>query len=246
LIRCADKITAVNDAIAEEMGRRYKVKIDEVILNCPPYESNFSSKADRTIRSRFNIDEETPIYLYSGGLVKQRGIENTILALKYLEKGVLVILGEGQLKNKLIELIKREHLEGRVFFSKFVPHTEVPKFISSADVGILPYENVGINHYLCSPSKLFHYIMAELPVVCSDFPFLRKVVLGNGLGTTFNPADPVSIAEAIRFIVSNKARYQEIKKNLLKAKKRYCWEKEEKKLLKVYNDLNASPKEGGK
>lgn len=239
LIRKADRITVVNDAIGEAMERRYKIKIDEVILNCPPYEDNFL-QGDARIRKKFNIKEEIPVYLYSGGLVKQRGIENTILALKHLEKGVLFILGEGQLKDKLVELIKREGLEDRVFFSEFIPHAEVPKFISSADVGLLPYENVGLNHYLCSPSKLFHYIMAELPVACSDFPFLRKVILDNGLGATFDPADPKSIAEAIEFIVGNKTRYQEIKENLSEAKKRYCWENEEKKFLRVYGVLNNS------
>jgi glycosyltransferase involved in cell wall biosynthesis len=236
LIRFAHKITAVNDFIAEEMEWRYKVEVDKVILNCPPYEANFSKRKGRTIRKKFSIGEETPIYLYSGGLVKQRGIESTILALKYLKKGVLVILGEGQLKKELIQLIKRKHLEDRVLFSNFVPHTEVPRFISSADVGILPYENVGINHYLCSPSKLFHYIMAELPVACSDFPFLRKVVVGNGLGATFDPTNPRSIANAIAFICKS-GKYLEIKSHLKTAKKKYCWKNEELKFMHVYESL---------
>ena len=77
-----------------------------------------------------------------------------------------------------------------MFFSDFVHHAEVARFISSADIGLIPYERVGINHYLCSPSKLFHYIMAEIPVACSDFPFLRKVVLENGVGAVFDPSDP--------------------------------------------------------
>ncbi len=243
LIRRADKVTVVNDAIADVMEKQYRIKVDRVILNCPPFEKDFRSKNGSSIRDRFGIDEKEPVYLYSGGLVEQRGIENTVLSLKYLKDGVLVILGEGQIKDSLVEMISSEGLEKRVFFSDFVLHTEVPTFISSADVGIIPYENVGINHYLCSPSKLFHYIMAELPVVCSDFPFLRKVVLDNELGATFDPANPESIARAIRSVVESNARYKEIKENLKRAKRIYNWENEEKKFLEIYSNLNGSFKE---
>jgi len=237
LIRKADKVTVVNDAIADKMKKMYRTNIDAVILNCPPYTNNFDGNEGRTIRDIFNLPDSIPVFLYSGGLVKQRGIENTIISLKYIKNGVLVILGEGLLKDTLIELIEKEGLKGRVFFTDFVPHTEVPKFISSADVGIIPYENVGINHYLCSPSKLFHYIMAELPVACSDFPFLRKIVLENNLGAVFDPGDPQSIASAIERIVADPVFYRKLKDNLKVAKRQYCWEIEEKKFLSIYNDV---------
>ncbi len=236
LIRKADKITVVNDAIAEVMEKYYKRKIDAIILNCPPYEDNLHFQRGKTIREFFSIPDNVPIFLYSGGLVKQRGIENTILSLKYIKEGVLVLLGEGPLKEKLLELIAKEKLEERIFFADFIPHTEVPKFISSADVGIIPYENVGINHYLCSPSKLFHYIMAELPIACSNFPFLRKIVIGHEIGKTFDPSNPRSIAEAISLIMVS-SNYKKFKENLRKIKTKYCWENEEQKFLKVYKEL---------
>ncbi|MFC1846374.1 glycosyltransferase [Chloroflexota bacterium] len=237
LIRSADKVTVVNDAIARKMEKKYIIKVNEVILNCPHYYDCYSKKHTISVREKLGIDHSIPVYLYSGGLVSKRGIENTILSLKYLPKGALVILGEGRFKEELINIIDKEHLEARVYFSDFVPYGQVSEFISSADVGILPYENVGINHYLCSPSKLFHYIMAELPVACSDFPFLKKVVLDDDLGATFDPGNPRSIARSIDSIISSKKRYREIKSNLLQAKRKYCWENEEQKFIKVYRDL---------
>ena len=193
--------------------------------------------SDPEIATQLQIDEKTPIYLFSGGLVKHRGIENTILALRHLKEGVLVLLGEGQLKDELLALRSKEGLERRVFFADFVHHLDVPQLISSANAGIIPYENVGINHYLCSPSKLFHYIMAELPVACSNFPFLRKIVLENGLGSVFNPDDPESIAQAITDLVKDSKKYSLIKANLKVAKQKYCWEEEEKKFLSIYREI---------
>lgn len=241
LIRLADGVTVVNDAIADVMARKYRVKIDSVVLNCPPLEEKPAAAAGaRTIRQIFELPEDEIVLLYSGALSKDRGIENTVRALTELRQTSLVILGEGPLREELDDLIEDSGLEGRVFFSDFVPHAEVPRFISSADVGVIPYERVGVNHYLCSPSKLFHYIMAEVPVACSDFPFLRKVVVENELGAVFDPSDPSSIANAVRTIVNVPGAHAACRERLKVAKRRYCWEEEEKRMMRVYAALDGS------
>jgi len=241
LIRLVDKKIAVNEFIRRKLEKNYKIRIDEVILNCPPY-CDITPVSDNgcNIRTMLNIPGDRPVYLYCGGLVKNRGIENTILSLKYLDDGILVVLGEGPFKEELMELIRKEDLDRRVRFLNFVGHKDVPQLISSATAGILPYENVGLNHYLCSPSKLFHYIMAELPIACSNFPFLSKVVINDGrrLGVFFDAHDPRSIATAIKQIISDPESYQQIKMNLREAKKIYNWENEEKKFMHIYNSLS--------
>ena len=192
-MRTADRVIAVNPAIAGEMERRYRRRVDSVVLNCPPFEDLSAAPSD-TIRDRFDLGPGVPVFLFSGGLSRNRGIKNTVLALRELDEGVLVILGEGALREELERLAAEHGLGGRVLFTDFVPHEDVPGFIRSADVGVIPYENVGVNHYLASPSKLFIYLMAEMPIACSDFPFLRSVVVDNGLGEVFDPGDPSSIA----------------------------------------------------
>jgi glycosyltransferase involved in cell wall biosynthesis len=83
--------------------------------------------------------------------------------------------------------------------------------------------------------------MAELPVACSDFPFLRKVVTNGGetLGTLFDPAHPEDIAHAINRIVTDRDHYDRIKHNLREAKKVYNWENEVKKLIRVYKEIES-------
>lgn len=245
LVRFTDGITVVNDAIADVMARKYRIHIDSVVLNCPPLEEKPALAAGaRTIRERFGLPESEIVLLYSGALGKDRGIENTVLALTRLRQTSLVILGEGGLKPDLERLIEESGLSRRVFFSDFVPHSEVPRFISSADIGVIPYENVGVNHYLCSPSKMFHYIMAELPIACSDFPFLRKVVVENEIGAAFDPSDPESIAAAVRSIINVPGAHAACRSRLKVVKHRYCWEEEEKRLMNVYARLGAKRERG--
>jgi glycosyltransferase involved in cell wall biosynthesis len=160
LMRRVDRVTAVNDAIAEAMERASGRRIDAVVLNCPPYEP---SPAGPSFRERLGLPAGARVMLYSGGLRPDRGIEHAVRALEHLPGWHLVLVGSGPLEGDLVRLAAERGLSDRMWRTGFVPHAEVPRFIGSADVGVIPYLDVGLNHYLCSPSKLFHYMMAELP-----------------------------------------------------------------------------------
>jgi glycosyltransferase involved in cell wall biosynthesis len=101
-------------------------------------------------------------------------------------------------------------------------------------VVLLPYQDVGLNHRMCSPSKLFHYIMAGVPIVASDLPFLNQVITNGGLGYCCDTSNPETLALNIRRCLEHQ---ETLKRNLSVANKVYCWENEERKLLKVYENL---------
>jgi glycosyltransferase involved in cell wall biosynthesis len=238
LIARPDRVIVVNPAIAAEMEQRYGRPVDAVVLNCAPLVP--SLPPGPTIRERAGLAPGTKVVLYSGGLTPQRGLENCVRAMVRLEDAALVLLGEGELREPLARLAQQLGVGDRVRFLQFVDHREVPAVIASADVGLVPYENVGRNHYLASPSKLFHYIQAELPIACSDFPFLRQIVIDTGAGLGFDPADPESIARAIRGITSDPQRQAQARAATAALKRRYCWEREEERFLEIYGELAAA------
>jgi glycosyltransferase involved in cell wall biosynthesis len=160
-----------------------------------------------------------------------------IHALEDLEDVHLVLLGEGLLREELERLSASIGVQERVAFADFVHHEDVPRFISSADVGIIPYEPVGVNHYLCSPSKLFHYIMARLPIVCSDFPYLRRVVVQNAIGDVCDPQDPKSIAAAVRRLIDSPGAREACRERMGALRQTYCWEQQEKQFMSLYRSL---------
>jgi glycosyltransferase involved in cell wall biosynthesis len=237
LIGRVQRICAVNDAIAEVIARSYGVRVDAVVLNCPPLSSSPNGgKPSPDLRATLRLGDSQTMIVYSGTLGPHRGLGNLIGSLRHLdEDAVLVMLGEGELRGELERVAADEGVRGRVFFRDFVPHLEVPGLLAGADVGVVPYEHIGMNNYLSSPSKLFHYIMAGLPVACSDFPFLRSVVVQNEIGAVFDPADPASIAAAIRAALA--LRGEALDARLEALRRRYCWEQEEQRFLGVYHSL---------
>jgi len=76
-----------------------------------------------------------------------------------------------------------------------------------------------------------------MEVVRCDFPALTEVVERYGLGCTFDPEDPESIAAAINRVLGDGKDYEAMKKNALEAAKIFNWETESGKLLEVYRRL---------
>ena len=91
------------------------------------------------------------------------------------------------------------------------------------------------NHCNAQPNKMFEYMSAGLPVICSDFPLWREIIEANECGICVNPSDPEAIAKGIKKIAfSSKAGAKFGKNGKLAIKEKYNWEAESKKLIDLY------------
>src|SRR5262249_32945382 len=144
-----------------------------------------------------------------------RGLENLIAAMALLPECSLVLMGYGQAqyKESLKACASAARVADRVHYFGPVPSEEVAAHLSHADVGLAPIQNACLSYYYCSPNKVFEYIAGGIPVAASDFPELRRVVEGYGIGRTFDPEDPSQIARAIREILADPAEYARLKGN---------------------------------
>ena len=73
--------------------------------------------------------------------------------------------------------------ETNIFFHGHVPPSEVPRFIRAFDVLLAPYQSVvtlhggvGDNAQWVCPLKVFDYMAAGKPIICSDHPVLREIL----------------------------------------------------------------------
>jgi len=240
LIHRSDVVITVNESIAKELARRYGIRTPHVIMNTPLLATDPCRDQNYSLRVLLRIPYCYKLILYSGGITFGRGLAQVIKSLRYLPFCYFVMMGYGL--SDYIEYLKRiakeQGVSSRISFFGPVPSKEVVLFASSADLGIAPIENVCLSYYYCSPNKVFEYILAGLPVVASNFPELKRIVEGYNLGKTFNPEDPKDIAAAINDVLSDKARYEEMRKNALEAAKVFNWENESKKLLAIYRNLS--------
>ncbi|NPA71831.1 MAG: glycosyltransferase family 4 protein [Gammaproteobacteria bacterium] len=230
----------MNESIAVELAKRYKIPRPLVIMNTPSLsmiDINEDFRNINTLRKSLNINNNEPIILYQGGFSSNRGLENLVHAMTYIDKGILVFLGWGPLEAHLRRLSEKLNLTNRVFFHPPVPQAELLHYTKGATVGVIPYRATSLNNYYSTPNKLFEYLMAGIPVVASDFPELRRIIKKYHIGLTFDPEDPKSIADAINTLLTNSRLYRQMKNNINEAIVHFNWEREAQKLLDLYKNI---------
>jgi glycosyltransferase involved in cell wall biosynthesis len=227
-LRHVNIVITVNDFIAQELERRYNIRRPQVILNVPKKASH-SKKHSNTLSPK-----NKKIALYQGGYLPGRGLENLIRACEFLYGDVMLVMrGFGDIESKLRQLARPFK---NCVFDPPVPPDKLVSSASSADVGIAIYLPINMNNYFASPNKLFEYIQAGVPIVASDLPFLRKIVAENEIGYLFDPRCPKDIARAINFATRDEI-LQVLRENVRRIRDKYCWENEQRKLIKLFNEL---------
>ena len=74
-----------------------------------------------------------------------------------------------------------------VDFIGFVPRNQAHKILQTSVAGLVTY-HPNPNHLAAQPNKMFEYMDAGLPVIASDFPLWREIILGV-CGIVVNPSD---------------------------------------------------------
>ncbi len=236
-------LVTVNEAYADVLTRRLDPRRTVVVHNCPPRWQPPVPPPGR-LRAAAGIPDGAPIVLYHGAFSRYRGLEE--LAETLLEPGLepahLVYLGYGGQRSDVESLAADPRFRGRIHVLAAVPPEELLEMVAGADVDVIPLQHSTLNHWLCTPNKLFESLTAGIPVVVSDFPVMRAIVRADPagpLGEVCDPADPGSIGAAIRAILEldPAARAALHERCRLAAWDRWNWETESAGLLELYADL---------
>ena len=149
-------------------------------------------------RRRLGLPREEKIVVYTGDLDEPwKGVGTLYEAAKQLGSGYLfLVVGS---KPHHIEYFRASHPDLPQF--KLIghkPHREIPLYIRSADVVVLPNSGkTEISKISTSPMKLFEYMASDVPIVASDLPSVREIV-DEGSARLVEPDSSESLAQGIK------------------------------------------------
>jgi glycosyltransferase involved in cell wall biosynthesis len=234
----ADAVITVNDAYAGILERTLRIPRPPVVMNCPERWLPPTPRPDR-VREALSLPPETRVVLYQGNLMSDRGIEQSMDAILQVPDAVLALLGYGQLRPQLEDVIARAPYRDRVFLLPPVPPSELLTWTASADVLVMAIQPSSLNHQYTTPQKLFEAIAAEVPVVAADLPGIAAVVRSTGTGVLIDSTSPPAIAIGIRDVLTatpeERAAYRA--RARAAADERYNWEAQLAALFGVYDRL---------
>jgi glycosyltransferase involved in cell wall biosynthesis len=225
-----DSVYAVNASIAKIYSEEYGRSV-EVIRNVP----KAGNGSDPKNSSLLNFPEGKKIILYQGSVNVDRGLEEAISAMKFVKSdAVLVIIGTGDVIEKLKEQVSREELTTKVLFTGEIPFQELTSYTILADIGLSIEKDVSLNYHYCLPNKFLDYIQARVPVLVSPLPEMTAIVEKYRIGEMIESHDPEYLASRFDTMLSDSSRIALYRKNLEAAAHELCWENEEQILINIF------------
>jgi glycosyltransferase involved in cell wall biosynthesis len=189
--------------------------------------------------SNQNIQPAEKILLYQGAVNEARGLENLVRALKNVN-AALLIYGDGNLFDKIKNLIAENNLQNKIQLKGKVLPGELDAVTPSAYIGINLVEPHGLNQFYSLANKFFDYIQAGIPQLTMNFPEYKKVNEEYEVAVLINTVSVNEIETALNLLLYNAVLYERLKSNCKAAQQIFIWQEEEKHLLNFYkNFFNA-------
>lgn len=229
-----DYTFVVTPSIENWYRKTYPINKISTIMNTPLKHSEIV-KSD-IFRGKFKIDYKDTIFIYNGSLFGGRGIETLLEVFEKISKKMnhIIFMGDGELEDLIMEYEKRNK---NIHFQKAVDPSKVIEYTSSADVGISLIENVCLSYYYCLPNKIFEYTIAEIPMIVSNMLDMANYVRENKIGIVAESFSIEDITKSVEEMAQDKDKYGDA---LLKAKEKFNWGNEEKKMIRIYRELMTS------
>jgi glycosyltransferase involved in cell wall biosynthesis len=224
------EMITVCDSIAELFEQEYGVKC-HVVRNIPP-KAALPPKGDKRA---LNLPEDKHLLILQGsGINIQRGAEELVEAMQYLDDCFLMIIGGGDVLPILKQMVANLHIESRVRFLPRMPYQQMMAYTQLAELGFVLDKDTNLNYRFCLPNKLFDFIQAGVPIVSSNLVEVGKIIKQYNIGLFIPDHNPKSIAATIRKGLDDTSQRIVWQQGLSRAAEELCWEKESLVLEEVY------------
>ena len=242
LIKEADIILQASQERADYFAKYYKTETPLVIENFANFKK-FDIKEKNYLQEMYNLPSNTKIIMFTGfmSIGGNQRIDNSIRSLQYLDDNhhfFILGIGTESIKQKLINIAEEVNVKEQLHFVNPVPSEKVVFVLSQANVAIIPIYATSLNSRFSALNKVSQSLMAGLPIACSNYENLERLVLNNPIGligSNLDVENPKSISKSILNCLTNEKEY---KKNALLLTNNYLnWEKQEVKFLNLIESL---------
>lgn len=210
----ADKIIVISEGFkADIAGKGVDEKKLSVVENWADPNFIKPGPKDNSFRRDLNVNGRF-LAVYSGGLNHNADLTSVIEAAEILRDDpfFLVIVGEGQYKQKLEQQVRQRSLTN-VKFLPFQPFERYPDVLNAADMNLVP---LSTRSAIASvPSKIYKQMAAGRPILAITPPEneLFRLVNAAGCGMCVRTDDAQAVANAFRSAASQPDKLVEMGRN---------------------------------
>lgn len=201
------------------------------------YGVHYGLVRNMTVLQPLAIPEKKEKYiLYQGAVNVGRCFEMLIPAMHRVD-AQLIICGEGNFYAEAKAIAESEGLLHKVIFKGYVPPEQLKQYTLNAYIGITLFEAIGYSNKMSLANRFFDYMHSGVPQLCVQYPEYEKINSQFPLAHLIKEPTAEQIADGLNYLLNNEQYYLQLQQGCLKAREQFCWQSEEKTLIKTYAQL---------
>ena len=179
IYRNADVVCLINEAMLDYVNKVAGKKVDDRIkilmhaVDLPFFERKEKNKE---LLKKYNLEETDKIFLFLGTTYVFSGVDLIIENIEKIKNKIpnakLLVVGKGDLDEKLITIVTEKNLQDSVILTGVRPYSEVPDFIKISDLSLTPFFINAITKDII-PIKVLNCLAGGSPMLCAP---IRDVV----------------------------------------------------------------------
>jgi glycosyltransferase involved in cell wall biosynthesis len=241
--RYCDRIISVTDKLKDELINLYSIPEGKIfVINNGANIDLFRPLNQKGVKAELRLEESKKYVCFVGNLAAWQGVEFLIYASTFiLEKCPdvrFLVVGDGAMKSKLLELTSELGLLDKFIFTGRVPYESVPLYINAADVCVAPFIKGRNAKIGLSALKTYEYLACGKPIVASSIPGVKDLIEFSGGGISVSPENPEELANAvIELILNEKTRTLMGERGCKYVVENHSWNEVVRKILDICNDI---------
>ena len=205
--------------------------------------------ARERVRARLGIEAGTPLLLGLGRMVYKKGFAYAIEALARSRRRdmVLVLAGDGDLRQTLERQARAAGIAARVRFPGAIARDDIAAWYAAADLFLLPSVHDEAGNVDGLPNVLLEALASGCSVIATDLAGPRMVMDDGGEGLLVPEGDAAAVAEAIERLLAD----DELRRRLgaaarARAVRELTWDRCVDALEEVYAAAQARHRQAGR
>ncbi len=238
IFKSADQIQVISHFLADwsrKMGAICPITVVPNGVDVELFSRAIDSSTATKLKDSVGKKDGDIFLITTSRLVLKNAVTDVIKALEYLPLNVkFLILGTGpleaDLKTQVATAPAEFKLPERVIFLGFVPHTEMPKYLSISDIFIRPSLTEGLGN------SFLEAMAANIPVIATPVGGIPDFLVDGQTGLFCEVSNPKSIAQKVEKLIKDRESRDFIVTNAKRmVQEEYSWSYVVTEMMKVFS-----------
>lgn len=230
-LSAADRVVCVSEPLKAHLVKKWDVPAEKIVVFpnvADVHRFKPDPEARYQVRKSFGIGD-APLILFVGNFYEWHDVATLLNAfvkvLGHYPDARLMLVGDGAKRQAMEQISVKLGISSSVIFTGMVAHTDVPRYMASADISVVPYPLLGLDIWL-SPLKLFEYMATGNTILASMVGQLSEWIDDNRNGLLIPPGNASMMAEGIERLIRDSDLRSRLGKNARDdAVQKHSWDK---------------------